>query len=167
MPDNDMEAFEYVVSNSETALEIDYLTYAMFAYKKRMWLEHFKRHNNDQMPTQAQIDGWISQLSDYDFLQMRNEAAGFFDDSAKEYLREYTAERERTAVNDSILRQVKSYANPWKDILITIICAIVAPLILGTALFIFSIFDKTFQIHVSVGSTQPPASSAPQERPSQ
>jgi hypothetical protein len=98
---------------------------------------------------------------------MRNEAAGFFDDSAKEYLREYTAERERTAVNDSILRQVKSYANPWKDILIAIICAIVAPLILGAALFIFSIFDKTFQIHVSVGSTQPPASSAPQERPSQ
>ena len=41
MPSNDIEAFEYVVSDKETALEIDYLTYAMFAYKKQKWIEHF------------------------------------------------------------------------------------------------------------------------------
>jgi hypothetical protein len=78
MPSNDIDAFDYVLSDSDAALEIDYLTYAMFAFKKKQWIDHFKKNNSDALPEQQQVDEWISQLSDYDFHQMRQEAASFF-----------------------------------------------------------------------------------------
>lgn len=161
MPANDIDAFEYVLSDSDTALEIDYLTYAMFAFKKKEWIDHFKKNNSDVLPTQQQVDDWISQLSDYDFYQMRQEAASFFQLSAKEFLSDYVNEQRTAAVDKSILATIKSYTNPWKDIGIALIFAILAPVILGTVIFLISIFDNSFQIHISLGSHPPSQASEP------
>jgi hypothetical protein len=38
MPRSDIEVFDYLTSSSETTAEIDYLTYALFAYRKRQWM---------------------------------------------------------------------------------------------------------------------------------
>ena len=106
MPANDIEAFEYVVSDAETGLELDYLTYAMFAYKKKKWIEHYANGNGGASPNQGQIDGWISQLTEYDFQQMRNEAGAIFDSAAKEYLDSYIQEEKKRAVDTSMLNEV-------------------------------------------------------------
>jgi hypothetical protein len=106
MPNNDIEVFEHLTVDQETALEIDYLTYAIFAYKKKHWIAHFqKRHG--KAPSQAEIDEWISQLTDYDFSQMRDEAANYFQFASREYLQEYIEDQKNEAVNSSILNEVR------------------------------------------------------------
>jgi|SRR5271167_2974493 len=93
MPNNDIAVFDYLLSDEKTAVEIDYLTYAVFAYRKRQWVDHYKSRNNDQQPDQAAIDAWISELTDYDFIRMRTEAADFFQDAAEEHLADYIAQQ--------------------------------------------------------------------------
>jgi hypothetical protein len=154
MPGNDIEAFDYVVSDKDTALELDYLTYAMFAYKKQRWIEHFISKNNGTSPTQVQIDAWISQLTDFDFTQMRNDAGVFFDDASREYLKNYIEEEKQKAVDASILSKVKEFTNPWRDLGIALLMAILAPVLLGLIVFGFSLFDKSFPVHVTFGGPE-------------
>jgi hypothetical protein len=160
MPNNDIEAFEYVVSDKETAVEIDYLTYAMFAYKKKRWIEHFKERNSGATPTQQQIDGWICELSSFDFEQMRNDAAAFFDESARSYLSEYIKNEKKLAVDQSILREIKTYTDPWRHLVIALGMAILAPLVLGGLVFLYLLFDKTFPVHIIFGNVETPSVSS-------
>jgi hypothetical protein len=119
MPNNDIEAFEYVLSDTETtAREINYLTYAIFAFKKKKWIEHFAEQHNGTIPTQQEIDGWIRELPPFEFQQMRQEAAAFFEESAVSYLSEYIENEKKNAVDKSILREIKTYTNPWREIVI-------------------------------------------------
>ena len=152
MPNNDIEVFEYLRADQNTALEIDFLTYAMFAYRKGQWIAHFKQRNDNRAPTQAEIDGWISQLTEYDFDRMRGEAADFFHDSAEEHLREYIEDQKKRAVDGSILSevqstmtQIRSFTSPWKHLGIALLMAIVAPVLLGAVLFFLGIFDKSLR----------------------
>jgi hypothetical protein len=89
MPNSDIEVFEFLTSSSEN--EIDFLTYALFAYRKREWLNHFQS-NNDRNPSQSEIDSWISQLTEYEFREMRVKAAQYFDNAANAYLQRYIEE---------------------------------------------------------------------------
>jgi hypothetical protein len=151
MPSNDIEAFEYVQSDGSTPLEIDLLTYAMFAHKKMKWIEHFEKQHNGEKPTQILIDEWISQLSDYDFGQMRDEAASFFDSSSKIYLAKYIEEQKKEAVGQSILSEVRRFSNPWRDFGIALLMAILAPILLGAGFFLASTFDRAVPVHITFG----------------
>jgi hypothetical protein len=149
MPRSDIEVFDYLTSSSETTTaEIDYLTYALFAYRKRQWIDHFTSGNGKE-PTQRDIDGWISQLTDYEFVQMRKQAAEFFKDAAEEYLRDYVSQQRAEAVEHSILSEVRIFTSPWRHVSIALLMAIVAPLILGGLVFLWSLFDASFPFHIS------------------
>src|SRR5438105_10949952 len=103
----------------------------MFADKKARWIEHFKENNNGADPRPADINNWICQLSPYDFLQMRNEAADYFHFAAEEHLRQWTADQIKQGVDSSILAAVKSFTSWWKHLAIALSMAILAPIILG------------------------------------
>jgi hypothetical protein len=157
MPKNDIEAFDYLISDKDTAVEIDYLTYALFAYKKKRWIDHFSEQNNGQAPTQSQIDGWITQLSDFDFAQMRNDAGDFFHVAAEEHLQDFIEHQKKKAVDESILAAVKAHTSWWKHLGIALLMAIVAPVMLGGVLFFASFFDKSVPIHVEFSQGKPPS----------
>src|SRR5690242_9644262 len=122
MPNNDIEVFEYLISDQATAVEIDYLTYAVFAHRKSHWLDHFEKVGG-RKPTQTEVDTWIQQITDYDFDQMRSEAAEFFDSSAKSYLANYVEEQKKSAIDHSILSEVKVFSSPWRHAFIALAMA--------------------------------------------
>jgi len=72
MPKNDREVFDYLISDDGTRLEIDYLTYSIFAHRKAHWISHYTEQNGKE-PDQVEIDRWICQVTDYDFRMMRSE----------------------------------------------------------------------------------------------
>jgi hypothetical protein len=161
MPTSDIEVFEYLRSDNETPLEIDYLTYAVFAYKKQQWCAHFRAQSSDTAPTQAQIDNWISQLSDYDFEQVRNEAVDFFHTAAEVHLHDYIEQQKKEAIDQSIVGVVREYTSPSRHILIALGMALVAPIALGGLIFFISLFDSHFPIHVTFGADRAAQSSTP------
>jgi hypothetical protein len=148
MPNNDIDVFDYLRANTETPLEIDYLTYAMFAYKKAQWIDHFKSRNADRHPTPQEIDGWITELSDYDFYQMRTEAADFFHNAAEEHLKDYIEQQKKEVLDSAIIADVRRFTSPMRHLGIALLMAIVAPIILGGIIFFASLFDKSFPLHV-------------------
>lgn len=156
MPGSDLEVFDYLLSDASTPEEIDFLTYALFAFSKKQWVEHFAKQNG-RPPDQGEIDGWIAQKSDYDFTRMRREAADFFDEAAKEYLASHIETEKINAVSSSILGEIKRYTSPWKDLGIAMLMAVIAPILVGTVLFLFSIFDSSFQFHINAAASPPAA----------
>jgi hypothetical protein len=108
MPNNDIEVFDHLLADTDTNVEIDYLAYAIFGFRKRQWIDHYKSRNDGRPPDQAEIDGWISELTNYDFVQMRTEAADIFDVAAREYLEEDIKRQKQEAVDSSILSEVKN-----------------------------------------------------------
>jgi len=173
MPNNDIEVFEHLTADKETALEIDFLTYAIFAYKKSEWIKHFQKHTENRLPNREEIDNWISQLTDYDFDRMRDEAAEFFHASAEDHLEEYIENQKKEAVDSSILSEVRStmtrvkyFTSPWKHLGIALLMAVIAPVLLGGVLFLLGIFDKSFPVHVTIAPTEQASSKAPQGEPS-
>lgn len=159
MPANDLEVFDHLTSNEETPVEIDYLTYALFAWKKQQWVEHFVKQNS-QRPTQAQIDAWINQLPDSEYEDMRSEAVQYFDAAAKLYLADQTEEEKKKAISQSILAEIaasnsatlaeiKQFTSPWKHVGIALAMAVVAPLLLGGLIFLYTIFDNSFHLTIS------------------
>lgn len=153
MPNNDTEVFDHLLSDEKTDVEIDYLTYAIFGFRKRQWIDHFKSRNDGRPPSQAEIDGWISELTNYDFIRMRSEAADIFDVAAREYLEDDITRQKQEAVDSSILSEIKKFTSPVRHIAIALLMAIVAPIILGGIIFFYSLFDKSFPLHVY---TSPP-----------
>ncbi|MGB8363557.1 MAG: hypothetical protein WCE20_03375 [Rhizomicrobium sp.] len=155
MPTNDIEVFDYLLSDSDTPAEIDYLTYAVFAYKKKAWCDHFEKTKGHK-PTHDEIDEWIGQLSDYEFRQIRNEAAEFFHAAAEEHLADYIEQQKEEAVDNSILSEVEEFTDPWRHAFIALGMAIVAPIVLGLAIFLVSLFDSGFPVHVTFGKEHAP-----------
>jgi hypothetical protein len=48
MPANDREVFEFLKADQETAVEIDFLTFAIFAHERQQWCELFEKQNGHQ-----------------------------------------------------------------------------------------------------------------------
>jgi hypothetical protein len=163
MPTNDIEVFDHLTADERTPAEIDYLTYAIFAYKKSEWVDHFKNRNQGNPPTQADVDAWITELTDYDFRQMRNEAADFFHAAAAEHLHEYIEDQKKDAVDASILSEVKgtmtqvrSFTSPWKHLGIALLMAVMAPIVLAVVFTLLGVFDKTFPVHITITGVETP-----------
>jgi hypothetical protein len=147
MPNNDIEVFDHLLADTDINVEIDYLAYAIFGFRKRQWIDHHKSRNDGPPPNQAEIDGWISELTNYDFVRMRSEAADIFDVAAREYLEEDIKRQKQEAVDSSILSEVKKFTSPTRHIAIALVMAIVAPIILGGLIFFAGLFDKSFPLH--------------------
>ena len=149
MPANDLEVFDHLLSDANTSEEIDFLTYARFALKKKRWFDHFAK-TNDRPPTQVEIDGWISQIPHTEFEDMRVDAVQYFDSAAREYLAEQIEDEKKNAVEESILGEVRRFSSPWRHLGIALAMAIVAPLILGGMFFLY---EHSEDIHLAVSKS--------------
>jgi hypothetical protein len=149
MPTNDREVFDKLTSDEETDVYIDFIAYAIFARHKREWIRHYEQSNNGKTPSQTDIDQWISNITDFQFSDMQEEAARLFDSAAREYLEtEIESEKER-AVSESILAEVKGFTSPLRHLGIALLMAILAPILLGGVIFLLGVFDSSFPLHIT------------------
>lgn len=130
MPKNDLEVFERLTQDADTATEIDFITYAMFAFEKKEWIEHHLK-NSGHPPTQEQIDSWISNITDFQFQTMREKAIEFFDDAARNYLEEEIAQAKQEVLESAIVQKVQAASAFWKQLAMALLTAILAPVLLG------------------------------------
>ncbi len=141
MPDNDQEVFEQLQADPETPREIDLLTYAIFAQEKQQWLELFEKKNN-RKAKQAEIDKWISELTDWRFSQMREEAVQFFDTAARAYLSEEIDVAKKEVREETIIREVRAAGGFWRQLAMQMITAVLAPLLIGLIIAAAILYDK-------------------------
>ena len=149
MPANDREVYDFLRSDPDSSDQEDFIAYAIFAFHKEQWVALYKQRNNGQEPPQQDIDTWISNLTDRQFDDMKDEAARFFASAAKEYMADEIEEEKKKAVEKSILSEVKGFTSPWRHFGIALIMAILAPVVLGGIVFFAGVFDKSFPIQVS------------------
>ncbi len=131
MPNNDREVFERLTSEPDTEIAQDFLTYAIFAHEKGQWIELFQSRNGGQDPNQVDIDNWISNLTDSQFLSMRQSARTFFVEAAEAFF-EARLEAERDSIlREAIISEVRSASDWRKQLGMALLTTIAAPLILG------------------------------------
>jgi hypothetical protein len=130
MPKSDLEVFERLTQDADTATEINFIAYAMFAFEKKEWIEHHVKISGHP-PTQEQIDSWISNITDFQFQNMREKAIDFFDDSARNYLEEEIAQAKQEVLESAIIQKVQSASAFWKQLATALLTAILAPILLG------------------------------------
>jgi hypothetical protein len=143
MPANDREVFEYLTANPDTPIEIDLLTFAIFAQEMREWHKLFEKQKS-QPPSQVEIDAWVSQITDWRFDQMREEAVRFFDNAAREYLADEMEAAKNLVFQDTIIREVKAAGGLWRQLFLALIAAILAPLIIGSMIAVAINYDKFY-----------------------
>jgi hypothetical protein len=160
MPSNDVEVFEHFTSEENPVQEINFLAYALFAYKKREWCAHYEQLNGHK-PTHDEIDQWITNLSDFEYRNMLGDAAQFFHAAAQTHLTQEIEEQKAEAVEDSILDEIRDFTNPWRHALIALGMAIVAPIILGLFIFLISLVDQGFPVHVTFGKERAATQQSP------
>jgi hypothetical protein len=141
MPANDREVFEYLTADQSTPIEIDMLTFAIFANEKHEWMK-LSEQQKGRPPTQDEIDDWTSNLTDWRVAQMRHEAAQFFDISARAYLGEEIAAGKEEVLRSSLIREVKAAGSFWKQMTIALATAILAPLIIGGVIAFALTYDR-------------------------
>lgn len=130
MPSNDREVFDHLRTGNEAGQQIDFLAYALFAFEKSEWISHFESTRGRQ-PHPVEIDAWIGDITPYQFAGMRQKAADLFDAAARSYMREEIEGLEERALNSAIVAEVKAAGVWWKQFLMALTMAILAPLILG------------------------------------
>ncbi len=143
MPNNDREVFEHLTSDKDTSLHLDFLAYAVFAAEKREWMKLWESQHQGTAPSQADIDNWISNLTESQFNGMRGSAEGFFLAAADEYLEQQLTEERRNILRNAIVSEVKSASDWRKQLGMALLTAIVAPLILG-GLIAAALFYSTY-----------------------
>jgi len=114
MPKTDREVFEYFRSDPETSVEVDNLAYASFAFHKYEWMEQFASLRGRQ-PTQAEENQWISELPDSRLDEIRDVAYLAFEAAADGYLRERIEQERKTAVEQSILTEIRQFTSFWRN----------------------------------------------------
>jgi hypothetical protein len=166
MPANDQEVFEYLGADQTTPIEIDLLTYAIFAHEKQEWSQLFEKQKGTK-PSHAEVHDWISQITDWRFGQMREEAIQFFDKAAREYLAEEMEAVRKEVFQDTIIREVKAAGGFWRQLSLALIAALLAPLIIGSAIAVAITYDKFYPTISNVSehvAKQPPTTAAPVEQ---
>ena len=160
MPSSDKEVFDLIRRDPESSTELDFLTYAMYAFEKYQWFDHFESLNG-RLPERGEIDAWIGQLTEFRFRSMREEAARLFDEAARTYLSDYIAEEKRLAIERSIVAEVKASGGFWRQMSIALMTAILAPLIIGAMIAAALTYDKLTPTASEVAKTlQRPADPA-------
>ncbi len=132
MPKNDREVFDHLLSDKGTALQIDFLTYAVFAHEKREWIKLFESQSGGQAPTQGDVDNWISNLTDSQFVSMRSGAENVFEQAAYAYFEERLAAEREDILRSVIVAEVRAASVWWKQLAVALLTAIVAPVLLGS-----------------------------------
>lgn len=162
MINTDREVFEHIGENNETDLEIDFLTYAIYAYEKYQWMELRKEQTGDY-PTEADAEVWISQITSFRFAGYREDAARLFDNAARAYMADEIEKTTQEAVRDSILNEVKAAGSWWRQTAIALVTAILAPLIIGSLIvaalwydeLMFTATDIAQKLHVPTTTSSP------------
>lgn len=189
MPNNDREVFDRLTDGDGEPVE-DFLTYALFAFQRREWVNH-AIETNGTAPSDADIDGWIRNLTPYDFDQMRTRAAGFFDVAARSYMAPEIEAAKEEALRQALLREVrgvtevqkselgaavatvKTAGSFWTQLGVALLAAIVAPLIIGGVIVFALAFSDRFPSIREIArgaapgmlSDKPASSNAPETRP--
>jgi hypothetical protein len=175
MPDNELEVFAYFTEDEATDLELDYLSYAIFARRKWHWVERFNEVSG-HAAVQSDIDGWIKQLSIYDLDTMRSEAADFFHNAATRYMTNDVAKARIQGKDDAIVAslaeiktKISSINNIWSQIIVAIIAAIITPVALGSTFFFWHQYEQympsPFRIFQDSSATNPPSAPPPSPAP--
>ena len=162
MPKNDREVFEHLIADDETPVHVDFLAYAVFAHEKREWIRLWEQQHGGTAPTQPDIDNWISNLTESQFLGMRVNAERFFLAAADEYLeQQLTVERE-AMLRSAIVSEVRSAGDWRRQLGMALLTATVAPLILGGVIYAIALYsayvtptDVARRLHLP-GAEQPP-----------
>ena len=149
MPSNEREVFEHLTADPNTEIYLDFISYAIFAHHKKHWIELFERTHGGQAPTQQDIDQWISNITNVQFDDMRDEGATLFDAASREYLDDEIEAQKKVAVEQSIITEIKGFTSPWRHLGIALLMAILAPILLGGVIFFFSVFDSSFPFHLT------------------
>ena len=140
MPANDSEVIEYLSADQSTPIEICLLTYAIFAHEKQERIKLFEQRGRP--PTQEEIDDWISNLTEWRFSQMRQEAIQFFDTAARGYLQDEIAAGKDEVLRSALIREVRAAGSFWKQLSIALVTAILAPLIIGAVIAFALTYDR-------------------------
>lgn len=148
MPSNDREVFDKLVAVDEDASIESFLTFAIFAFERRQWIRHHTDRTGNP-PTDAEIGGWIENLTDVQFGQMLDRARTFYDRAARAYLAAEIETFRQATLQEAILRDVQSATDAqktglastlaevkvagsfWRQAAIALITAILAPIIIG------------------------------------
>lgn len=148
MPANDREVLDHL-TDGDAELVVDSLTYTIFACQRREWARHYMDWNGE-MPEQANIDDWISNLTGYDFSQMRTYAATVFNLAARAYMAPDVEAARGEGLRDALLREVrgamdlqkselgaavatvKAAGSLWSQLGVALLTAIIALLIIGS-----------------------------------
>jgi hypothetical protein len=146
MPANERELFDHLRSHAGTRFEIDLLAFALLTLDKFEWVEECEKRN--AVPTQAEMDGWISQITTGRVQQARERAAQFFDESARLYLADEFEEARKKAIDEAIVSSVqsavttiKSAGNFWKQAGLAMVTAVLAPVIIGAIIVAAGAYD--------------------------
>jgi hypothetical protein len=175
VPKNDLEVFDHLLSDDSTPLEIDYLTYAVFAYRKSHWIEKY-REVHGTSPSQENIDVWISEISDYEFSTMRDRATEVFHNAAVEYMKDDIEKAKEEGSKDAVALSIKSIEWQIKSVglfrnqlAIALMTAILTPFILGGAIFFLKNYEdhmpSALQIFKDRSATNPPGAPIPNPEP--
>ena len=108
MPDADRRVFDYFAENAETAREVDYLTYASYAFSKFEWSRKYLEQNGRE-PTQAEMDKWADELPDSRLDEIHDAASRVFQSAAQAYMADQVREATRRAVLTSIDTEIKRH----------------------------------------------------------
>ncbi|MEH3146832.1 MAG: hypothetical protein PGN34_16120 [Methylobacterium frigidaeris] len=130
MPTNDREVFEKLTGGAGSPPVEAFITYALFAFERREWLSHHTAARGHP-PSEAEVEVWIGNITDYQLDQMRSRAATFFDVAARAYMADEIEEARQETLKGAIVREVKAAGNFWRQLFIATATAIIAPVTIG------------------------------------
>lgn len=130
MPVNDREVFEKLTGGGDAPSVDNFITYALFAFERREWINHHAGTKGEP-PSDADIETWISNISDYQFEQMRARAASFFDVASREYMADEMEAARQEVLKSAVVKEVKAAGNFWRQLFIATATAIIGPVIIG------------------------------------
>ncbi|MGP9819516.1 hypothetical protein ACTZWW_05840 [Salinarimonas sp. NSM] len=133
MPASEREVYEHLLARADSARAVTMIAYAVFAEERKHWIDLF-RARAGRAPTQSEIDDWVADLPEVRFKKLLDEAATYFDDAARSYLKtEMDGLRDRI-LQSQIIRQVRAASGWWRQLAIALMTAILAPLIIGAVI---------------------------------
>lgn len=151
MPSNDREMWKAISGQKASSAEVNYLTYAIYAFEKYDWVQSFETSNGTP-PSAQDTDNWITQITDHRIAVWRDSAVRFFDGAARAYLATEIERQKKDAVDQSILNEIRNRdqvifaelrkASVWyKQIGVALVTAILAPLIIGALIVAARAYD--------------------------
>jgi len=138
MPSTDREVFEYFQSKPETPVEVDYLAYAKYAYDKYEWMQKFEEINKRE-PNVEEENNWIAHLPDSKLDETHNDAFGFFELAARKYMEDEIEEEKKSAINSSILMEIRNFTSFWRNLPANLMIGIFASLIFSVLIILMGV----------------------------